>query len=85
MKERLLFLFRSFSHLRINEDTSAEFANDDFLTLADVELSLSRNFSVATSTAISFNFNDCESVVCVFADTLESSKETFVDMFLEVS
>ena len=44
-----LDLLLNASQLRINHDTSAVLANDDFLTHADIQLTLRRNLVEATA------------------------------------
>ena len=68
------------SHFSIDEDASAELANDDFFALTDIQLALCGYFAVATAATVSLHLNDRQSVVCVFADTLESSEETLIDI-----
>ena len=77
---RLLFVY-----FGVNEDASAEFADNDFFTLTDVELPLCGYFAVASSATVSFYFDHRESVVCVFADAFESGEEPVVDAFLYFS
>ena len=72
-----------FSHLRIDEDTSAELAHDDFLALAYIQLALCGDLAVAAAATVALYLDDRQTVVRVLADTFESGEETLVDGLLE--
>ena len=56
-------LFGSYAcQFRVNHDTSAIFANNDFLTGADIQLSLGRNFVEATATGVALYIYDTQPV-----------------------
>ena len=74
-----------FSHLLIDEDTSAELADDDFLALSDVDLPLCGDLAVASAATVALDLDDCQTVVRILADTLESGEETLVDGLLDLS
>ena len=71
-------------HLRVNEDTAAELANEDFLACSDVELALCGNLAVATAATVTLYLHYGETVVCVLADTLEGGEETLIDVLLQL-
>ena len=61
-----LYLFLVFdgytSQFRVNHDTSAILANDDFLTRTDIQLSLGWDFVEATATSVTLYIYDTQSV-----------------------
>ena len=59
------------SQFRVNHNTSAVFANDYFLTRADIQLSLGRNLVKATTTCVTLHIHNTQSVTRVLADTFE--------------
>lgn len=63
----------------VNQDTSAVLANDNFLSLLDVQLTLRWNLVKATSTSITGNSNYSKSVAGILADTLECCQKTLFD------
>lgn len=63
----------------IDKDTSAIFANDDFLVGADVELVLRRNLVEAATAGITLYANHGKTVSDIFAYTLVSHQQTFLD------
>ena len=75
-----LFLFCV--NIRIHQDTTTELANNDFLAEANIQLSLCWNFAVATAATIALNLYNRQSIVCIFADTMESCDQTLFNMFL---
>lgn len=63
-----LFLGLDFhsGEFRIDEDTSAVFADDDLLVHLDVELALWRNLVKATTTGVTLHVDDSQTVVGTF-------------------
>ena len=62
-----------------NQDTSAIFTYDDFLTGTDVELTLGRYFVKATAAGIALNSHNSKTVACVVTDALVSYDEARFD------
>ena len=58
---QMLFHFYA-CQFRVNHDTAAIFANDDFLTHTDVQLSLRRNLIKTTATSITLYVYDAQTV-----------------------
>ena len=82
----LLFHFHRlnrFGQFFIYEDSAAVFTRDDFLTLTDIELTLSGDFVVATAAGVAVNGYNSQAIACVLADALESSEQTLIDAELE--
>ncbi len=72
----LFLVFKGYTcQFRVNHDTSAIFANDDFLTRTDIQLSLGRDFVEATTTSITLYIYDTQSIARVLTDTLERLKQ----------
>ena len=68
---------------RVDEDTSAVFANDDFLVHLDFYLTLCRD-AVETSTAgVTLYVNNAQTVAGVATDALKSLEQTRLDFLLE--
>lgn len=72
-------LFASFCcQFGINHDSTAVFANDNFLVCADIDLALWRDAVEAATASITVYHNDAQSVAGILADTLECCKGAFV-------
>ena len=56
---------------RVNHDTSAVFAHDDFLVHLDVQLALWWNLVKATATGITLHIHNTKSVAGILANALE--------------
>ena len=64
---------------RINKNASAIFTNDDFFAHTNVELTLWRNLSEATSAGITLHINNAKTVSAVLADALETLQQSWFD------
>ena len=72
------------SQFRVDHDTTAVFAYDDFLAHTDIQLLLRRNLVEATTTSITLNVGNTQSVTRVLTDTFESLKQTRFDSCFQV-
>ena len=79
---RLLLLYTS--KLRVNHNTSTVLANNDFLSHADIHLTLWRYLAEATCTSITLNIHDTQAIAGALAYALERSQQTWLDVKLEV-
>ena len=70
--------------IRVNEDATAELANDDLLMHTDVELALRRYLAVATAARVALDGNDSQTVAGVLADALERGQQTVVNLTLQI-
>ena len=68
----------------VDHDTAAVFAYDDFLTCANVELTLRRNLVEATTAGTTLNVNDAQSIARVLTNALEGSQEARLDCLFDV-
>ena len=57
--------------LRVNHDTSAILAYDDFLVHLDVKLTLWRNLVETSTASITLHIDNPQTVACILADALE--------------
>ena len=69
-----------FNQLLVDEDTSAGFADDDFLVQPYVKLALWGDGAEASTAGITLNLHDGEAVACVFADSLKGSEQPRLDL-----
>ena len=64
------------SQLRINHDTAAILAYDDFLAHTDIQLALRGNLVEASTASITLHVDDTQTIVAILADTLERTQQT---------
>ena len=65
-------LFRYYTgQFRVNHDTTAIFANDNFLTHANIQLLLRRNLVKTTATCIALYINNTQTITRVLTDTFK--------------
>ena len=78
------FLNLDTSQIGINHNAAAIFANNDFLTHADIQLPLGRDFIETTATGITLYINNAQTVTRVIADTLKGRKQTRLNGQLKI-
>ena len=71
-------------HLVVYNDTTAVFANDDFFTLADIELALWRHFAKTTAASVSFDRHYRQAVAGIFTNTFECCQQAVIYSVLKV-
>ena len=71
-------------HLVVYNDTTAVFANDDFFTLADIELALWRHFAKTTAASVSFDRHYRQAVAGIFTNTFECCLQAVIYSVLKV-
>ena len=62
------------SELRIYNNATAIFADDDFFVHLDIKLTLRRNLVKASAAGITLNIDDTQSVASVFANTFKAAQ-----------
>src|ERR1700744_3750700 len=77
----LCFYIYLLIEINIYEDTTAMFANKDFLVLAYLRLALRRDNIEATTTRIAQDRHYCQAITIAAADALVSGKQTWVYLF----
>ena len=62
--------------LRVDEDTSTVFTDDDLLVHLDVQLALWWNLVKAATAGITLHIDNAETIAGTFADALEAGQQT---------
>lgn len=65
--------FDLIQNILVNQDASTVFANDYFFARRDIHLTLWWNFVEATTTGITLNGHNSQSITCIFANAFEGS------------
>ena len=80
----VLFFFGELVDFFVDQDSSAIFADDDFLTAGDVELPLGRDFVEAAAAGVTLNGHHGQSVAGVLADAFEGTQQPGLDIKLDL-
>lgn len=77
-------LYLHTGQFRIDEDTAAVLADDDFLVHLDIELALWRNLVEATTAGVTLHIHDAKTVAGRLTNTLEAGQQTRFNFRLQL-